>query len=42
MFPRVKVEKHSWGYFLEDSEKAVAVVGTWADVVSVLKEWGSL
>ena len=35
----VKVEKHWWGYFLEDGEKAVAVVGSWADVKRVLKRW---
>ena len=36
----VKVEKHGWGYFLQDSKQAVAVVGSWADVIRVLKRWG--
>ena len=35
-----KVEKHDWGYFLEDGEKAVAVIGSWAQTVKVLRrEW---
>jgi hypothetical protein len=35
----IKVEKYEWGYFLEDAKKAVAVVGSWADAVRVLKRW---
>lgn len=39
MIPRVRVEKHPWGYFLIGGEKAVAVIGGWADVIQALKEW---
>ncbi|KKL44973.1 hypothetical protein LCGC14_2360360 [marine sediment metagenome] len=35
----VIVEKHAWGYFLTDGRQAVAIIGSWADAVTALREW---
>ncbi len=38
--PAVKIERHTWGYFLESKGRAVALVSLrWSDVEHVLKTW---